>query len=84
MKLYQIVEIYEREGFEVYRLTNQYQDREQATNAFELRTNMLLQSNEVFHIFPQAYNNEECYGSTKIMLEDCSEIELTLIELTLV
>ena len=84
MKIYQIVEIYEIEGFEVYRLTNDYQDREQATNAFELRSNMLLQSNEVFHICQQTYNNEECYGSTKIMFEDCSEIELTLIELTLV
>lgn len=84
MKIYQITERYEREGSEVYRLTNQYTEREQATNAFEIRTNMLLQSNEVFHILPQTYNNEECYGSTKIMFEDCSEIELTLIELTLV
>jgi hypothetical protein len=84
MKIYQITEIYEREGFEVYRLTNHYKDREQATNAFESRTNMLLQSNEVTHIFPQSYNNEECYGTTHIMIEDCSEIELQLIELTLV
>ena len=84
MKIYQVVEIYEREGFEIYRLTNEYKDREEATNAFELRTKMLLQSNEVLHIFSQAYNNEECYGSTKIMLEDCSEIELKLIEMTLV
>ena len=84
MKIYQVVEIYEREGFEVYRLTNQYKDREQATNAFELRTKMLLQSEEVLHIYPQAYSNEECYGSTKIVLNDCSEIEVTMIELTLV
>ena len=86
MKIYQIIEIFEREGFEVYRLTNEYKDREEATNAFELRTKMLLYSNELLHIYPQAYNNEECYGSTKIMIDDyyCSEIELTMIELTLV
>jgi hypothetical protein len=85
MKIYQITEIYNNEeGFEVYRLTNHYKDREQATNAFEIRTNMLLQSNELLHIFSQVYNNEECYGKTHIMIEVCSEIELELIEVTLV
>jgi hypothetical protein len=84
MKIYQITEIYEREGFEVYRLTNHYKDREQATNAFETRTNMLLQSEQLRHVFRQVYNNEECYGETKIMIEDCSEIELQLIEIELV
>jgi hypothetical protein len=84
MKIYQITEIYEREGFEVYRLTNHYKDREQATNAFELRTNMLLQAEQVTHVLRQIYDNEECYGFTKIMIEDCSEISLTMIEVTLV
>ena len=84
MKIYQVVEIYENEeGFEVYRLTNHYKDREEATNAFKLRTKMLLQSEQVIHVFSQVYNNEECYGSTKIMISDCSEIHLTMNELTL-
>lgn len=85
MELYLLTEVFRSKLNGDYTTTsNNLKDKDEALNLFELRSYMITQSSNISKIIKQIYNPEECYGFTKVELNNGDTLEIRMSKLTLV